>query len=235
MKFVKTSTAKEIIEMQASISNEIGAGGFQQQVELKGMIHCDAPLTAELSGQQCVYYNMNVEERYEESYTETDSQGRTQQRTRTGNASVSGNTQTTRFFVEDETGKILVSPSDAQIDAVQVVDRYEPYQMGRTSVQFGSFTFTLPAMQTGARKILGYHYRESILPLGKNVYVLGEVRDSEGQPIIQKPQEKGKPFIISVKSEEELTRGKEQSITFMLYGAIAAFIIGAALVIAGVF
>ena len=232
MKFVKTSSAQEIEEMQKSIFAEIGAGGFRQQVEMKGVIRCDAPMKAELSGEQCVYFSMNVEERFEETYTENDSQGRTQYKTRTNSTSVAGNTQATRFYLEDSTGKILVASDGAQIDAVKVVDRFEPYQTGTAQLRFGNFSFQ-GSMQSGARKILGYHYRESILPLGKNLYVIGEVSDAEGMPLIHKPQEKGKPFIISLKSEEELTKGKEQSIVFLFYAAIASVLIGAALIIAG--
>lgn len=225
IKFVKTSTAAELKEAADGIRQELGTPGLRQMSEVKGVIKCDQPLTGELSKQQCVYYAMTVSERYEETYTERDSQGREVRRTRTGTTTVASNSQRVHFYVQDESGKILVNPNDADIDAVKVVDKYEPGQ--RSTVSFGSFSFNVRSSGSG-RRILGYEFEERILPLDRRVYVLGEATDTSGELMVQKPQEKGKPFIVSLKSEEELTRSTEGKIKGLMIGAIVCWVAGLA-------
>jgi hypothetical protein len=233
IRYVKTSTAAEVLELQQSIFAEVGPGGFKQQTELKGTAFCETPLKAELSGEPCVYYSMSVEERYEERYTERDSQGNTQQRTRTGNNVVASNTQSAPFQIDDGTGRIKIDSSGAKIDARTVMDKYEPYGGMGGSINVGSFTFNLGGIAGGARRVLGYHYRESIIAPGQQIYALGEVDDSSGTPVLKRPSEKGKPFILSVKSEEELTHGSERNINFMFYGAIVCAIAGLGFILLG--
>lgn len=227
--FTQTSTTQEIQELQQQIVAELGIGGFSQIVELKGKLHCAAPLLAELSGQQCAYYTMSVEERYEETYQEQDNEGRTRTATRSGSNVVANNTQSAFFELHDATGAITVNPTGAEIHPRQVVSRFEPFTGGPT-ITVGGFTLQVGA-GFGGRRILGYQYTESILPLDSQLYLLGEATDTSGQLTVQKPREK-KPFIISLKTEEELVRGAQGSIRWYLYGAIAALIIGAALIVA---
>lgn len=233
IRYVKTSSVSEVLELQQSIAAEVGPGGFKQQTELKGTAQCETPLKAELSEEPCVYYSMSVEERYEERYTERDSQGNTQQRTRTGSSVVASNTQATRFQIDDGTGVLDVDSDGASIDARTVMDKYEPYSGGGGSLNIGSFTLNFGGTIGGARRVLGYHYRESIIAPGQQLYVLGEVDDSSGTPVMKRPSEKGKPFILSIKSEEEITRSSERSINFMLYGAIACAVGGFVLILFG--
>ncbi|MBE0642761.1 MAG: E3 ubiquitin ligase family protein [Bacteroidetes bacterium] len=233
IRYVKTSSCADVLEMQQSIAAEVGPGGFKQQIELKGAAHCETPLKAELSGEPCVYYSMSVEERYEERYTERDSQGNTQQRTRTGSSVVASNTQATRFQIDDGTGRIDMDSTGAKIDARSVLDKYEPYGGAGGSINIGSFTLNLGGVLGGARRVLGYHYRESIIAPGQQLYVLGEVDDSSGTPLMKRPSEKGKPFILSIKSEEELTHSSERSINLMLYGAVACAVGGIVLILFG--
>ncbi|MBI5646719.1 MAG: hypothetical protein HY962_07285 [Ignavibacteriae bacterium] len=233
IKFVKTSTVAELSDLQKSIAAEIGPGGFRQQAEVKGVCRCDTPLKGELSGQDCVYYSMSVSERYEETYTETDSQGRSSTRTRTSTTVVTSNTQAVRFSLDDGTGSITVDTAGASVDAVSVVNKYEPYRAGMTGLQFGGFTFSLGGFGGSGRRVLGYEYHESIIPLGRQLYILGDACDTGGELAMVLPQEKGKPFIVSVKSEEELTRGKEGAVKWMFVGVIVSAVAGLALIIAG--
>ncbi len=235
IKSIQTSTAKELTEMCASINQELGTtGGFRQLAEVKGIIKCDTPLTAELSKQPCVYYDMKVEERYEETYWDKDANGNQVRKTRTGNTTVSSNSQRVNFYVEDATGRIQVNPNGADIDPVQVVNKYEPHTANQTRISFGGFSLNLTAGSTGDRKILGYEYTEKIIPLDRSVYVLGEATDSSGALMIQQPQEKGKPYIITLKSEEELTKSTESAIKGFMIGAIVCWVLGAAAIVFGI-
>ncbi len=231
IKFVKTSTAAELAEMAASIKQELGTGGFRQQTEVKGVIKCDQPLTGELSKQACVYYSMSVSERYEETYYERDAQGNQVRRTRTGSTTVASNSQRVPFHVQDDTGKVLVNPNDASIDAVKVISKYEPGS--RQTISFGSFRFNISGGSSD-RRILGYEFEESIVPLDRRVYVLGEASDSSGELMVQKPEDKKKPFIVSLKSEEELTRSVEGKIKGFMIGAIVCIALGAAAIAYGI-
>ncbi len=188
--------------MCKSINEELGqTGGFKQQVEVKGMIACDSPLTGELSKQPCVYYDMKVEERYEETYWDKDANGNQVRKTRTGKTTVSSNTQKVAFQIKDDTGKITINPNGAEIDAIKVVDKYEPHNANQTTISFGEFQLNLSGEGGDDRKILGYEYTESILPLDRKAYVIGLASDTSGELAIQQPTEKGKPFIITLKSE----------------------------------
>ena len=127
--------------------------------------------------------------------------------------------------MEDATGRITTNPNGADIDPVQVVSKYEPSMQGRNSISFGSFSFNV-SRSTGDRKILGYEFTEKIIPVDRRVYVIGEASDSSGELMIQQPSEKGKPFIITLKSEEELTKDKESNIKALMIGAVISLIAG---------
>ncbi len=232
IKFVKTSTAQELQEMCAAIKESMSqSGGFKQQSEVKGLVKCDKPLHGELSKKLCVFYEMNVEERYEETYYETDQQGNRHRKTRTGTTSVASNSQRIPFYVQDATGKILVNPEGADLEGTQVVSKYEQnFSAGRVS--FGGFSLSVSA-GSGDRRVLGYQFTEKILEVDRNVYVLGDAADTSGSLQMQMPDEKGKPYIITYKSEEQLTCDTESSINMMMYGAIACFIIGACAIVYG--
>jgi hypothetical protein len=229
IKSTQTVTARDLNDLWKSVSDELGTrGGFRQAAEVKGVVRSDQPLTSELGKHPCVHYEMRVEERYEETYTEKDAQGTVQRKTRTGNVTVASNTQNIPFFVEDATGRVLVRPDGANIDPVQMISKYEPHA-NQTRLTFGGFTFNV-AHTKGDRRILGYQFTEKIVPLDRPVYVLGEASDASGELAIQKPSESGRPFIITLKSEEELTRSTESSIKMLFVGAIVCFAVGLAIV-----
>jgi len=234
IKATETSTVSDVEQLAASIRRELGdAEGMHEYTELKGKIRCDEPLTSELAQRPCVYYDMKVEEEYEETYYETDSKGNRHRRTRTARRTVAENTVKTPFILEDTTGQIRVEPYDAQIEALPLINRYEPYRGNLKTLQLGAFRFSLDIETLGGRRIRGYRYTESLLPLGQRLYVLGDVTEIDGQLTVVNPTEKSKPFLISYKSEEELIGSKEKLLFALQIGAIAAFIIGIILAVRG--
>jgi E3 Ubiquitin ligase len=228
-----TSAIGEVLRLHQESAGARGAGSVGQLVEVTGMIQCDAPLTAELSGEPCVYYHMSVEERYEEQYEERDAQGRPQLRTRTDSTTVASTTQSTRFWVEDESGRIRVEPGDAEIQPQEALNRYEPFQDGAMMLRVGAFSVALGTPAAG-RTVLGHTYRESLLPLHRRVYIIGEAGDNDGALCIRKPGEQGQPFIVSLKSEEEIVSSGESSMGWYLGGVIASFVLGVVVVVAGI-
>ncbi len=232
IKFMQSTPVDEIIETHRSIADELGPGGFSQLVETKGVVVCDAPVTGELSGQPCAYYTMQIEERYEETYWEEDAEGRRIERTRSGNQTVASNTVSGQFAVQDGAGRIRINPDGAKLDLQQSVNRFEP-MMGGSTLSFGSFSMDFTPTMMPGRRILGYHYSESILPIGRNLYVVGQARDTSGELLITRPEDKTKPFIVSLKSEEEITGGIESKAKWLFIGAIASGAIGLVLIIMG--
>lgn len=240
MAAAETSTADSLHVICQGVADEIGKGSFEQKTEVTGVIECDQPLESELAKEQCVHYRMSVErkweEDYEEEYTEVDGEGRevrkTRQGTRTGNDTVARNSRSVKFTVRDDTGTIPVDPEGAEIDVERAVDRFEPQtSFSGGKISFGGFSLSLGgSSDRGRRRTLGYHFSEGILPLNRQVYILGEASDRSGPLMIQKPREKGK-FLISLKSEEELVASAKSGMTWSLYGSIACFILGLVFII----
>lgn len=235
-----TSTAADLAETARYVAEQLGeAGSFHQVAEVKGLVRCDAPLTSEIARQSCVYYSMSVSREYEESYWDTDPRTKTRvRRTRRGSDTVASNSQRIPFWVEDSTGRIQVDPNDAEIDSVQAVDRFDPAERASGGVvTFGSFSIDVGGILSGAgsgSRTLGYRFRESLLPLDRRVYVLGEASDFAGELSIRKSGDKGRRFIISLKSEDELVRSTRSTIQWLLVGSIGSAALGVLLILVGV-
>ena len=240
---VETSTAKGLIGLAQSVRQDLEklgqtGEGFHQIVEVKGAIRADSPLTSEIAKQPCVYYDASVIREYEETYWETNSQTNQRvQRTRRSSETVSHDSQSTSFWIEDSSGRIKVNPEGADLDSVQVVDRFEPAEAAQGGVlSFGGFRFDLAGFSLGGpgTRTLGYRFKERIIPLDRPAYVLGEVVDDGAELVIQKPREGGRRFIISLKSEEELVRSTGSTVQWLLWGAVGCGVVGVALTVIGV-
>ena len=236
----ETTSVRELAELAQYVSQEMdGVHAFSRMVEVKGTIKCDQPLISEIARQPCVYYAMKVTREFEETYWDTDSRSHNRvRRTRRGSDTVASNSQRVEFFVEDASGRLRVDPTGADIDAVKVVDKYEPaeQQAGGPTLTFGGLSLNLGGMLTASGShTLGYRSSESILPLDRRVYVLGEASDASGELKIQASREKGKRFIISLRSEEELVRSAESTIRWLFYSAVACGVLGVLAIVAGLF
>jgi len=228
MQSTETSKAAELETLAKDITKEIGSGSFARQVELKGKIECATPLTAEMSGAACVHFRSTVHREYEETYTETDKDGHKRTGTRRGSEQVSSNERFTRFALRDDSGTVEVDPTGAALDEEKIFSRFEAAQSQTGSISFGSFRLDL-GMFAGlgsGRRTIGYKLEEWALPLGKQVYLLGEASDSEGHVVVRKPTEKGKRFILSLKSEEEIVKSASGLATGLIIAA-AVLAVGA--------
>lgn len=233
VKATKTSPACDLNDLCQAVADEIGPGGFAQLAEVKGRVECDRPLQGELSEEPCVWYSMNVEELYEETYTETDANGNPVTRTRTGSTTVANNTRSVPFVVRDETGVVAIYPEGAKIEGHQVLNRHEPAQSGAGTISLGNFSMSLSP--NNGRRITGYRYSEQIIPVGEQLYVIGEASDREdGKLALRSPGEKGKPFIVSVRSEEEVTKGLETAAKVKQWIGFGLLAIGMALIFAAI-
>ncbi len=200
-----TETVKAaVIEADAkAVAAEIGGGSFSKYLEVKGTALCDSPLEAEFSGTKCVHYETSVVREYEENYVETDSGGKSRTGTRRGSETVSSSSRSCPFLVEDISGRIEVDPTGAKFHLETTMSRFEPGEGERT---VGSYVLRAILAGGGGRRTIGYRFEEKCFPVGRQAYVLGEATDAGGALRVRKPTEKGKRFIVSLKSEEELIR-----------------------------
>lgn len=82
------------------------------------------------------------------------------------------------------------------------------------------------------RRTLGYRFVEKVLPLDRRVYVLAKATDHSGPLTLVKPTESGQTFLISLKSEEQLTASTQKTADWTFYGMVASLGLGIVLVIA---
>ncbi len=232
LKVANLVNSESIQRLAADVAAEIGPGSLREYVKLYGRVKADTPLTSELKEVPCVYYSMSVTREYEERVRREDSEGRTEWRTERRSDTLSSNTQAIPFLVQDSQGAVLVDPEGAAIETVQVLNEFRP-EHNTSHLSFGSFSLNLDVSFGSGGKTLGYRYQESILPLERQVLVVGEASDQTGDLRVGKPQQKGRKFFVSLKSEDTLTSHTQDIIRYTTWGAIACVVLGFLLVVAG--
>lgn len=236
IKATETFSTAELHQEASDVADGLGEkGSFNKIAEVKGKIKCDNPLKSELAQISCVHYSMRVTRKWEEKYWDTDSEGRQVQKTRSGTDTVASNTRSVPFEVEDSSGRIKIEPSGAQLITEKVFSQFQPGELRGTSVTIGGFSLNLGGISiSGGRRTIGYSYEEQAIPVERDVYILGEAADSSGTVQMQKPSEKDKKYIISLKSEEELSQSIKGAMTGFMVGSVISALGGITLIILNV-
>jgi hypothetical protein len=220
-------------------------------VELKGTLRCESPLQSEMAEESCACYFSRVTREYVRSSgpSSDDSPGSHHTR-QTASETLSEVVRAVPFLVEDGTGRVEVHPQGSEVDALKVVDRFEPstspgFTLGGAPVPFDEVANTL-----------GYRYTESVLPVDAPVYVLGVVREDGGigagpgqvdAPVEELPLMKGgelvsslpssrdkeRRFVISHRSEEALGQDLARTVFWMAVAAVGALAVGVIVTVAG--
>ena len=180
------------------------AGVFIGLVEVKGTAESESPLTSYLDESACVHYSYNILEQWRRLVTETytDSKGRTQTRTRwqTGWDTVDHGSKSIEFYLQDDTGLILIQPKGAEIDAVQVFSQTCGIS---DSLYYGKGPNTSVFGSTGVRRFV-----EVAIPLHRNIYVMGASRLRQDVVAPEIAEDSQAPmFLISVKTEKQKVSG----------------------------
>jgi hypothetical protein len=195
-------------------------------IEVKGTLRCEEPLTSEMASERCAYYSSKVVREYLERDYDDDDVGGSDRRSEV----VAQNEQFAPFSVEDETGSVAVNAEGAEVDAKQVVNRFERNTGSEgPSIALGGATIQLG----GGERTLGYRYTESILPVDASVYVLGTVQ--EGGGIGAPPEDRGHRFVVSHRSEEALGQSLGKTVLWLGVGGIGALVVGVILLVIGIF
>jgi hypothetical protein len=235
LELTDTSSVAEVNEVFQSISGSMGSGSFTHFCELKGVAHADSPLTAELSNEPVVYYKSIVEHKYERLENKKDSQGNISKQWVKHTDVVSDNERwADGWGIKDDTGFIKIDPAKAKLHTQELMEKFEkgePQQSG-LNIKLGGVSIGLGGGNNG-HKTIGYNYREIGIKMNTNLYVLGDANDRDGELRVSDPKEKGQPFIVSTKSEDELVSGLGSSIKGLKIGAFVCWGLGGALAVAG--
>lgn len=202
-------------------------------VEVKGTVVCNEPLLAELSETSCVYYAMKVEWEFEEIFYEDDERTKVSH-SREGSEVLAKEKRHVPFWVEDYTGRILVDPEGAEIIAEKTLLRIETDEGAPDSmITMGAFAMEAPWLTSlEERQPREYHFEEDAIPVGAEIYVLGEASVRDGELILQKSSRGGR-FLISVKREEELLSGAKKTMVVWRLGAWLCGLLGLAAIFFG--
>ena len=224
---VKTT---ELTETASAVADEIGGGSWRDYIKLWGEIQADQPLTSELKQQSCVHYVSKVTREYEEMVTERNSDGELERKQKRKSDVISQNRQSIPFRLKDDAGIIQVNPDGADIETIQVLNEFRQEQTSGGQISFGPVTFNVGG---GTGRTLGYRYTDSILPLGRNVLVVGAASDLTGQVVVEKPAKGGKKYVISFKNEEALAASVERNAQISFYAMVGFLGLGTILLLVG--
>lgn len=213
-------------QTESSSAAEVSALAPGTLVEVKGTLRCGSPLTSEMSGRSCAYYSARVTREYLEHDRDDYDHGSNRRSETLGH-----NEQVVPFFVEDATGQAAVRGEGAEVDAEQVVDRFERHTGGEgSSISLGGTTLQLGE----GEHTIGYRYMESILPVDAPVYVLGVLRES-GEIGAPPPGNKEQRFVVSYRSEEALGQNLGRNALWLGLGAVGAFVLGVVFLLIALF
>ncbi|MBN2053425.1 E3 ubiquitin ligase family protein [bacterium] len=235
---VATLLATETVQVEfleslaASMREDMGEGSLYYKTEISGVVECDEPLVSDLAGTECVYYSMSIHRKYEETFYETDQQGNRRRRVRSGSEQVAGNERSVRFRVNDGTGVLFVEPGGAEFVAETVLSAFQPAEGGSDrELRIGDRMIRLAQAVLGNdRRTLGYQLEESVIAVGRQVFLLGEVVDDHGTLCMKTPHDDGR-FLISTKQEAQLLREGRTQMKWMKFGAMTAVVLGLLLII----
>ncbi len=216
--FRNKNKQKAALMGQTETSNATDVSGLAPGtlVEVKGTLRCEEPLTSEMASERCAYYSSKVIREYQESDDDDNDVGPDRR-----SEIVAQNEQFAPFTVEDPSGAVPVNAEGAEVDAKQVVNRFERNTGSEgPSISLGGATINLG----GGERTIGYRYTESILAVDAPVYVLGMVQEDGG---IGGPSgDEGQRFLISHRSEEVLGQSLGKTALWLGAGAVAALVVG---------
>lgn len=214
----KTLKKTELMRsVETSSAGEAASATPGTLVEVKGTLRCQEPLKSEMAGHTCAYYISQVIREYEETDRDADGDLRTRRRSEV----VASNERFAPFAVEDDTGAIGVRGEGAEVDAQEVMNRFDRDAGGAGTFTLGGLTVNLG---WGDRTI-GYRYVEKVLPVDSPVYVLGAAQE-DGQIGAPTGESEKDRFLISYRSEEQLEKKLKRDALWLGLIALGLFLFG---------
>ncbi|MDQ3864312.1 MAG: E3 ubiquitin ligase family protein [Actinomycetota bacterium] len=211
-------------QTETSSASEVSGLAPGTLVEVRGTLRCEEPLTSEMAEKTCAYFSSTVVREYLERDYDDDDVGSDRH-----SEVMAQNEQFAPFVVEDDSGSVAVNAEGAEVDARQVVNRFDRNTGNEGTFSLGGVTINLG----GGERTIGYRYTESILPVDESVYVLGTVQES-GEIGAPQPGEEGHRFVVSYRSEEALGQSLGKTVFWLGAGGVAALVLGVVLLVGAV-
>ncbi len=197
-------------------------GVFVGLVELKGAVRCAEPLISHLAEVPCVYYAFEIEESWSRMVTRTESDGkggrRTVTETESGWTTVSSNEELIPFYLEDDTGILLIRPGGSSVGNQRV---FEYECSSEDPLYHGKGPVHRVRDSDGVRR-----FTERALPVGTTVYIVGQARERQDIVAAEIAADANAPeFFISLQSEDEMsgTLGRRAVVLFLVGLATVLF------------
>jgi hypothetical protein len=143
------------------------------------------------------------------------------------------NSRRINFYLQDETGQVLIDVDEAKIDNPESRDRYVSGIPHDGNLRFGNFTKSVGQyLHDQDKNARGFHVEEEFFSTKEKTYITGQLRMENGTPVIKKVKSTlDVPFLISHKSHSESLKEMKENMTYSLYGACGCLIAGMVTVI----
>src|ERR1041384_776467 len=148
-------------------------GVFIGLVELKGTAESAQPLVSFLAECACVYYAWNVSEHWSriviETYTDSDGKTQTRTRTESGWTTVAEGGEKIPFYLQDDRGVVLIRPEGAKLEPATAFDQ--------TCTPLNSLYYGKGPAGGVMDSTYTRRFSENAIPLYAMLYVMGQSRE----------------------------------------------------------
>lgn len=232
MQYMQTSSIRDALDIVENMSAT--APDYRHYVEIKGTAQRDEAMMAPYSGRNVVYYRNRCLSVYEETRTVTDNEGHRHTQRYQREDELASEASPADFFIKDQSSDVKVyvdmESFGGNAELVSACDRFESQTSSWIRDNQSRFQFLNQGFYGGrsGSRLLGYRFKESILPAGQPLYLLGELYKMGDRFYIGKALTAKKPSALSYKSEDQLVEETKQS-------KLIGIVISAIMVLAGIY
>lgn len=229
IQYMRTKTVQELVDMFDTMDRDGFGDNYTEFVELKGRVASGGVITP-FSKRSVAYYESSLSSVNEVERVDYDDKGNRRVRIVREEDLISSDSSSNVISISDMSSHISIdieiNAPGCNLDIPKTWDRLDP------NYNFGGYnsrnTFGMRSMSPRGR-FLGYRMIEKTIENNSQLYVLGEAFRFGSSIQIGRPKDPKKPFIVSTKSEETVINEKKMNSNMLLFGGIAAIIIGIAL------
>ncbi|MEY4745652.1 MAG: hypothetical protein RLZZ274_1778 [Cyanobacteriota bacterium] len=189
----RSSSVAELLDLQATVAEQMGEGSFQERVKLSAEIVCAEPLTAPWSGEPCVAFidttTCLMEVRTQTTETDSDGKSRTVVNWVEQEEELNKLERRQGFELRQGSQSLPLEPDGAELELETVFAEVEP----------------ATRRDTANTRHLGIRRKEEILRARGMAFVVGECSDASGTLLLQAPQTGGL-FVVRRGNEETFSR-----------------------------
>jgi hypothetical protein len=194
-------------------------GIFIGLVELKGTAECEHPVTSFLTEQRCVLYSWTIHEHWrreiEETYTDNEGNRRRRTRVESGSICVGQGGETTPFYLQDESGVVLVHPEGAEQRPLSL--------LARTCTSHDPLYFGKGPLGTVPNSTMTRTFVETGIPLHTMLFLVGKARERGDVVAPEIAAEKDAPlYLMTTQTEAQVLSGYRLNLGLWAFVGLAA-------------